>query len=478
MHTIKLHHLGQLLDYLLPGSVLLTANKRLSNKIANIHHDHQIKQKNAAWHSLNILPLMNWLERCYESALLSDQTKKDLLLNSFQETIIWQNIIQNESTQALLNISETARFAQQAWQLLHQYEIDLNTPELNENPDSEQFVHFAKQFRQHCDDVGFLDTANLPRYLTQCFKQNTLTPPNEIHLIGFIELTPDLLNLFDMLSDQDCKIYLYKLERASTQIQTISFKTTEDEIITMARFAKQLVKQTPDTSIGCIVHRLNENRANIERIFTNIFQQLGRKRPRLFPGLISPARETRADGDQRGALHCSPLDSPAPLSPLQAAEISQFKSDHIFNLSSGTALLDEPMIYTALNILSMIHRDISVENISHVLRSPFLADAEQQITNRAQLETAIRKLNNPSYTLAQLINLSLLNENEFLQHLKAFQQLLSHSRKTHLPSDCMQLFSRLLTSMGWPGERVLNSREYQTLEHWKKLLDEFRSEEH
>ncbi len=54
-------------------------------------------------------------------------------------------------------------------------------------------------------------------------------------------------------------------------------------------------------------------------------QQLGRKRPRLFPGLISPARETRADGDQRGALHCSPLDSPSLLTPPQAAEISQFK---------------------------------------------------------------------------------------------------------------------------------------------------------
>ncbi len=27
---------------------------------------------------------------------------------------------------------------------------------------------------------------------------------------------------------------------------------------------------------------------------------------------ISPARETRTDGDQRGELHCSPLDSPSP----------------------------------------------------------------------------------------------------------------------------------------------------------------------
>lgn len=76
MRIIKLSHVGQLLDHLQPGSLLLTANKRLSNKIANLHHDHQIKQKNGAWQSLNVLPIMNWLEHCYESALLRDSTKK------------------------------------------------------------------------------------------------------------------------------------------------------------------------------------------------------------------------------------------------------------------------------------------------------------------------------------------------------------------------------------------------------------------
>ena len=56
------------------------------------------------------------------------------------------------------------------------------------------------------------------------------------------------------------------------------------------------------------------------------FQQLGRKRPRLFPVIYSPARETRADGDQRGALHCSPLETPSLLSLGQAQEISFFKN--------------------------------------------------------------------------------------------------------------------------------------------------------
>ncbi len=49
-------------------------------------------------------------------------------------------------------------------------------------------------------------------------------------------------------------------------------------------------------------------------------QQLGRKRPRLLPVSISPARETRADGDQRGELHFSPLETPSPITHAQAPE--------------------------------------------------------------------------------------------------------------------------------------------------------------
>jgi len=54
-------------------------------------------------------------------------------------------------------------------------------------------------------------------------------------------------------------------------------------------------------------------------------QQLGGKRERLFPDNISPARDTRANSDQRGAWQSSPLETPSPLTREQAPEISCFK---------------------------------------------------------------------------------------------------------------------------------------------------------
>jgi len=55
-------------------------------------------------------------------------------------------------------------------------------------------------------------------------------------------------------------------------------------------------------------------------------QQLGRKRERLFPDNISPTRETRVGGDQRGASQSSPLETPSRLARELAPEISFFKS--------------------------------------------------------------------------------------------------------------------------------------------------------
>ena len=56
------------------------------------------------------------------------------------------------------------------------------------------------------------------------------------------------------------------------------------------------------------------------------YKKLGRKRPSFLTDTISPARETRADGDPRGA-GARPLGNPSALTPPQAGEIAFFKAE-------------------------------------------------------------------------------------------------------------------------------------------------------
>ena len=43
---------------------------------------------------------------------------------------------------------------------------------------------------------------------------------------------------------------------------------------------------------------------------------------------------------------------------------------------------------------------------------------------------------------------------------------------SQMPSDWAPALSRVLQAIGWPGDRGLNSSEYQTLEVWNELLSE------
>jgi len=71
------------------------------------------------------------------------------------------------------------------------------------------------------------------------------------------------------------------------------------------------------------------------------FQQLGRKRPRLFPDTISPAQQSCATATQ-GEMTFSPWETPSLLSLGQAQEISFFKSARIYS-APCQKLLKTPM---------------------------------------------------------------------------------------------------------------------------------------
>src|SRR5260370_7088144 len=56
-----------------------------------------------------------------------------------------------------------------------------------------------------------------------------------------------------------------------------------------------------------------------------------------------------------------------------------------------------------------------------------------------------------------------------------FAKATDQMRARQSPGEWSAMFSKLLMLAGWPGQRPLSPIEYQTLEHWKKLLSELAS---
>jgi len=152
-----------------------------------------------------------------------------------------------------------------------------------------------------------------------------------------------------------------------------------------------------------------------------------------------------------------------------------------FNISLGLPLSSYPLVDGALLWLSLMQKEIPFNRASQLIHSPFWVGGESERISRALLDAELRRLSEPTVTLDQLIKLIRKIGGEvtcplLLQCLNKLVVLCD----TKLPQSSnyatfAHIFTEALQLSGFPGERNLNSEEYQTHQKWQSLLIEFAS---
>jgi len=407
---------SELLQHIQPDTLILTANKRLTNWIAHLQHNFQLSRNVSTWFSLDVLPLNSWLTRRLTELQTKSIGSALTLLNSQQELLLWQKIIQTQTNDALLPIYSTATTAQQAWKLLQQYNIALDDPELSQISDNICWIKWAMDFVQQCKDNNWIDQASLNKLIDSQLKIGNLNAPKNIILVGFLEFTPAEQLLLDTLKELACKIEHYQTRMSNQSIRRISLTDTEHEIYAMANWAKQQSKNS--TNIGCIVPNLEEIHHDIKRIFSEVFA-----------------------------------------------------NDKKYNISYGDKFSNEPMIYTALEILRLASGKISIDDIGYILRSPFAGDITK-IPQRAMIDLHLRQFGKTEFTLTQLIQ-AIDNIDANCNFIKPLQNIKFKQRLS--PSAWIDIFMQQLNAVGWSGTRKSTSKEFEIIQRWHKLLQEFAS---
>jgi ATP-dependent helicase/nuclease subunit B len=142
---------------------------------------------------------------------------------------------------------------------------------------------------------------------------------------------------------------------------------------------------------------------------------------------------------------------------------------HPFNVSLGEPLADYPLVRAALGILELACREVAFEKVSALVRSPYLGGAESELGLRAKLDVKMRRDAPPRLTLPALVGLS-----EPCPRLRALLEKLFNEREETARSAAQwaRHFSELLSAAGYPGERVLDSDEYQARAKWHQVLGE------
>ncbi len=424
---------------------MLTASHRQVRMLQIEYARRMQEEKRLAWPSPDLLTWNAWLERCWDQfpapSLADEGSAFRALLSPAQETKLWETIIGDSNfSDGLLQPDATARTAEEAWRLCWEWDILPQSADAAPNDDARAFAIWSRDFDAQCRSRGWQDRARLADAVGKTFVSGGLKVPTRLLLFGFEELTRQQERLLEVLRSGGTAVELIEASLFPNTGERYEFLGPLDEIAAAAQWARGRL-EAGASRIGIIVPDFGALRPQVVRILDDTF----------IPGAVLPS----------------------------AVEIVR-----PYNLSLGQALSKYPIIHTALQILELGKGELSCEEVGSLLRSPFLGEATEEWSRRALLDVACRQ----SEVLVRIHGLlrhaqDKDGEGRWRAHsapilaarLKNWSGLRDSLPKKQLPSVWAEVFARGLMLLGWPGDRPLDSEEYQTVNAWRELLSALSS---
>jgi probable DNA repair protein len=397
---------------------VVTPNQRLAHSLTLEFDDYQLARGLTSWEAADILPFGAFVERLWEDALYSPigemrGSELPLLLTPAQEQHLWERIL---AASGLLIVPQAAAQCRDAWRLIHQWRI----PNGPGNDDALAFAQWSSTYKKQTE--GDIDGARLPDLMAGYLEP--LKKPALIVAYAFDVMPPqtrEFIGHFDWLECTPEPI-------AGTAMRA-SFSSAKHELEAAAKWARARLEEGRKR-IGVVVPELGQRRQEVVRSFARAMD----------PGYNLPTHLANA--------------AKAPLP---------------FNVSIGRPLAAYPLVDAALTLIELAFTPIDYARASHLIRSPYLGGADTELARRASLDARIRRDADATISLAKLIAAAepapLLRK--LLERVFAAAQTGADS-----PADWARQCSALLDAAGFPGERALDSDEFQTRAKWHEMLGE------
>ena len=389
---------------------VVTPNRRLAQSLTAEFDACQAAAARTAWEAPDIVAFGAFVARLWEDALYTD-LELPLLLTEAQEQAIWEDIV---GSSTLLSVSETAAQCRDAWRLAHAWRIPIHAGAGGE--DAQAFRDWSRNYEARTQNE--VDGARLPDRLLNFLKD--LSVPNLLVSYAFDIVPPQTREFLSAFPLAEC--HPETLEASALKL---SFPSPRQELERAAAWARLRLEQGRGR-IGVVVPDLARRRKEAARIFSRVMQ---------------------------------------PASGLPGAAQSAMP----FNVSLGAPLAELPLVELALTAIELSFRELEFPRVSRFIRSPFLGGAETEMTRRARLDVDLRETLGAAVSLPGLVasagRCALLR-----QHLEAVCLLKKETKES--PASWARHFSALLEAAGFPGERTLDSEEFQAHAKWHETLGE------
>jgi probable DNA repair protein len=392
------------------GITVVTPNRRLAQALRADFDVFQLNKNKTVWEDADILPLDAFVARGYEDALYGEEGGKlPLLLAPAQERELWEEAVRASPSAGLL--LDAPRTAARAMDAWRLAQA-WGLAGMLEKFDATEDTRAFAGWAQAC--------------LRRCRKDKLieaarlpaleLPAPKTKQLVAyaFDIVTPQAAELFSRFEFSTCEP-----EKKQGRTVKTSFASPKEELEAAARWARAKV-EAGAKRVGVVVPELEPRRREVARVFERV------------------------------------MGSAAP-----------------FNLSLGEPLAAVPLVSFALHLLEFSLADKPFEEVSRLLRSPFLGGAASEAGARARLDAHLRREAPAVLSLPKLIGLI----SEDLRIRKIFESVYDFSEQrqkaTRSPQDWAEHFAAVLAAAGFPGERALDSAEYQARAKFNELLGDF-----
>ena len=364
-----------------------------------------------------------------ESLLRGGRAGEFTLLSEHGSLLLWERAV-GEHSAIELHLEQQAELARRSWNLALDYGLvleQLRAEVLGE--DEERFADWVGAFEELRHQKGWLEPIALPLTLTEDVHKGVLRPPGPVFFLGMEEVwTPPGKELLKALQDTGLSILPAPEPPRSPRVFQAAFESSTEELEAAAAWVGS-------TNAGVVLLDFTERAGQARRILLDQMQ---------------PAWQTRG----------FPLAA-----PLNSAE------------AQGLTKAGPPEM--ALAALRLLPREFEFERLSMVLRGAYLHGSREEQGPRAQLERYMReRLLGDRLSRIQLTKLALRQAPLLAERLQKGWKLAREAqgkgrRQSHRVWGAV--FATFLDTLGWPGNRTLESDEHQSLNAWRDLLSDFGS---
>ena len=434
----------QVQDTLDGGGLVLCANARSARSLSVAYGTDRLAEDGLeTWRTPLILDWHAWLQSQWNRLLMTGSETR-MLLSSFQEDLLWADIvtpsIQNRSLIAPAQIAPLARSAYEllgshdAFQTLRQEVWDHTTQE------PELFRLWALEMERRCERNQWLAMARLSKVIMIAIRDRRLIAPAAVLWNGFDRLTPAQFNMKTALAERGSHVADFQFNRIADTVNVTASNTT-DEMEACAWWATQTIRSSPDQRVAILVPDLVSRRAELDRVLRRVTASTS--------GLV---------------------------------DASKRQPDYEFTL--GVPLGQLSIIQAALLFLQWCIEPLQQESITHLLISGFFSEVHDIAALSAADIALRRKFSVPDMSM----EVALERLYDFAGHGSGSWAVANWVRRVRKSRQALDSFSRagraghasqwtailvnMLEEAGWPGGHRMDTVAFQVQDRWTRALEE------